>query len=302
MPEPPFDIRKALEQSTSRTTLQELARKGIHRVKVLNEQKIQELIRDAVQHSIASKTSLLSEQERERLVQATRQELDKLIREFNQQKDRAELAANDKATLAAEVENLQKQLQVQRQLGDQLARVSYEDGRRAAAEQLASLEQRLEERVRDAVGRREAELRSQQADLERDYNQKLMAEMQKNVELSQKMTSSLEESRAHEDDLVRKMEQLFTKSMEGLSKKLSDLRLRTVAGPAGSSGFTELEGVELRPSQATIETLFNQELESNVKAMQKSEGKVGGKLGSALDRLKALRGGGGGKPDEPEKK
>ena len=53
---------------------------------------------------------------------------------------------------------------------------------------------------------------------------------------------------------------------------------------------------------ATIESLFSQELESNVKAMEKSEGKAGGKLGSALDRLKNLRGGGAPKKDDEEKK
>ena len=56
------------------------------------------------------------------------------------------------------------------------------------------------------------------------------------------------------------------------------------------------------PSQATIESLFNQELESNVKAMEKGEGKTAGKLGSALDRLKNMRGGGAPKKDDEEKK
>ena len=57
MPEQPFDVRKVIDQSASKTTLQELAKKGIHRVKVLDEQMINNLIRDAVEHILVSKTS-----------------------------------------------------------------------------------------------------------------------------------------------------------------------------------------------------------------------------------------------------
>jgi hypothetical protein len=53
-----------------------------------------------------------------------------------------------------------------------------------------------------------------------------------------------------------------------------------------------MEGdVEFRPSQATLDQLVQGELESNVKAMQ-VESKSGGKMSNALERLKAMRGGG----------
>jgi hypothetical protein len=63
-----------------------------------------------------------------------------------------------------------------------------------------------------------------------------------------------------------------------------------------------MEGdVDFRPSQATLESLVQGELESNVKAMQ-VESKSGGKMGSALERLKAMRGGSGGGEKKDEKK
>lgn len=268
MPDQPFDVRKAIDQSAAKTTLQELAKKGIHRVKVLDEQMIQKLIRDAVENILGSRAGLLSDAEREKVVQKSRQELDRLIREFKETKDRAELLTHDKNDLAATVENLQQQLKVQRQLGEQVA------------------------------AKRENELRAEFAQREREYNQRIQAEMQKNFEMSQKMTTTLEEARSHEDELFKKMEQLFTKSLEGLNKKLTDLRLRAVAGGVGAGvAGGEFEGVELRPSQATIESLFSKELESNLKAMS-SEGKVAGKIGGALERLKALRQGGSEKPKD----
>jgi hypothetical protein len=239
MPDQPFDVRKAIDQSASKSTLQELAKKGIHRVKVLDEQMIQKLIRDAVENILSMRGGSLSTDEREKVVKQSRQELDRLVKEFSQ----------DKATLST----------------------------------------------------RESDLRAEFAQREREYNKRIQDEIQKNADMSQKMAASLETSRTHEDELVKKMEVLFTKSLEGLNKKLTDLRLRSLAGGpmAGGGG---LEAVELRPSQATIESLFSQELESNVKAMEKSEGKVGGKLGSALDRLKNLRGGSPAKKDDEEKK
>ncbi len=246
MPDQPFDVKKAIDQSASKSTLQELAKKGIHRVKVLDEAMIQKLIRDAVENILSSRGGNLSGAERDQVVKQSRQELDRLIKEFSSTKD---TLTADKAALAT----------------------------------------------------RESELRAEFAQRERDYNKRIQDELQKNADMSQKMASSLETSRTHEDELVKKMEVLFTKSLEGLNKKLTDLRLRAIAGGpmAGGGAF---EGVELRPSQATIEGLFAQELESNVKAMEKAEGKAGGKLGSALDKLKNLRGGGAPKKDDEEKK
>ena len=248
MPDQPFDVRKAIDQSASKSTLQELAKKGIHRVKVLDEAMIQKLIRDAVENILGARGGTLSATERDSVVKQSRQELDRLIKEFNQTKDKADGLAQDKAALAT----------------------------------------------------RESELRAEFAERERQYNKRIQDEIQKNADMSQKMAASLESSRTHEDELVKKMEVLFTKSLEGLNKKLTDLRLRAMAGGpmAGGGGF---ENVELRPSQATIESLFSQELESNVKAMEKTEGKAGGKLGSALDKLKNMRGGGSKSGDEEKK-
>jgi hypothetical protein len=65
--------------------------------------------------------------------------------------------------------------------------------------------------------------------------------------------------------------------------------------------MARMEGdVDFRPSQATLESLVQGELESNVKAMQ-VESKSGGKMGSALERLKAMRGGSGEKKPEEKK-
>jgi hypothetical protein len=304
MPDQPFDVRKVIEQSASKTTLQELAKKGIHRVKVLDEQMINKLIHDAVEHIIGSKTNLLSDEDREKLVKASRQELDKLIKDFNQQKDKSELLNVDKEKLVAEVESLQKALQVQRQLGDQLGKQALEQGKAFAKTEIEMLQKRLEmkdeelgslrAKLKDADARQKEVVVQVSQQKEAELNQKIMGEMQKNVDLSQKLAKTLEDMRVRDDEIAKKMEMLFTKSIEGISKKLTDLKLRALAGGGGIGGGGVPGEEAFRQSSDVIAHMLGSELESNIKAMEPTEGKAAGKLGNALDRLKAMRGGGGG--------
>ncbi len=348
MPDQPFDVRKVIEQSASKTTLQELAKKGIHRVKVLDEQMINKLIHDAVEHILGSKTSLLSEEDREKLVKASRGELDKLIKDFNSQKDKSELLTQDKDKLASEVESLQKALQVQRQLGDQLGKQALEQGKSFAKGEIEMLHKKLElkdqelemakktggeaardrfdtqirvkdDRIRELEMKHAGEIASRDArikELERNVvaaaarggqekeaeaNARVMAEMQKNVDLSQKLAKTLEDMRVRDDEIAKKMEALFTKSIEGISKKLTDLKLRALAG-GGLGGGAGVPGEEaFRQSSDVIAHMLGSELESNLKAMEPTEGKTAGKLGNALERLKAMRGGGGETKKEEKK-
>ncbi len=349
MPDPqPFDVKKAIEQSSTKSTLQELAKRGIHRVKVLDEQAIRRLIEEAVSRSVSTKTDLLSADDRAKLIEESRRELDRLMAEQRQLKDKAELMEREKNSLVSEVENLQKQLQMQRKLGDDTARQRYEDGKnvmRAEVEdmkkKMASMEEEITRRVRREVeleyqaktaaqnatieqmkadlSRRESELRERYEARERQLREELSrreadiaargasmkeAELRakldemnaKNIEMAQRQTQLLEEMKKSDEELFKKMTELFTKAIDGVSKKLTDLRLRAVAG--GPVGVGAIPGeVEFRPSQATIEGMLSAELDSHLKQMQ-VEGKSAGKLGSALERLKALRGGGEAKKED----
>src|SRR6185295_5597689 len=153
----PFDVRRAIEQSSSKSTLQELAKKGIHRVKVLDESMINKLIGNAVER-IISKTNLLSSDDRQKLISASRQELDRLMKEHQNTKDKAELAEQSQATLAATVENLQNQLKTAQRLAEDTAKQRYEDGKnvmRAEVDdmkkKMSSMEADIEKRVRREV-------------------------------------------------------------------------------------------------------------------------------------------------------
>src|SRR6185295_3802879 len=292
----PFDVRRAIEQSSSKSTLQELAKKGIHRVKVLDESMINKLIGDAVERIISTKTNLLSGEDRQKLIEASRKELDRLMKEHQTSKDKAELAEQSSGQLAATVENLQNQLKTAQRLAEDTAKQRYEDGKnvmRAEVDdmkkKMSGMEAEIEKRVRKEV------------DLE--YQAKMATERivieQMKTEQALKQTQMIEEMRKSDEELFKRMSELFTKVMDGVNKKLGDLKNRSFAGGGGGGGgMGKMEGdVEFRPSQATLESLVAGELESNVKAMQ-VESKSGGKMTNALERLKAMRGGGGKKPDE----
>ena len=92
----PFDVRRAIEQSSSKSTLQELAKKGIHRVKVLDESMINKLIGEAVERIVSTKTNLLSTDDRAKIIEASRRELDRLMKEHQSTKDQADLMQKDK--------------------------------------------------------------------------------------------------------------------------------------------------------------------------------------------------------------
>jgi hypothetical protein len=296
----PFDVRRAIEQSSSKSTLQELAKKGIHRVKVLDESMINKLIGDAVERIISTKTNLLSSDDRAKLIEASRKELDRLMREHQSSKDKAELAEQSQASLASTVETLQNALKTAQRLAEDTAKQRYEDGKnvmRAEVDdmkkKMSSMEADIEKRVRREV---DLEYQAKMA------NERIVIEQMK-TEAAKKQAEMIEEMRKSDEELFKRMSELFTKVMDGVNRKLGDLKNRSFAGGGGGGGggMGKMDGdVEFRPSQATLDQLVQGELESNVKAMQ-VESKSGGKMSNALERLKAMRGGSGEKKEEEKK-
>lgn len=299
MADQPFDVRKAIEQSSSKSTLQELAKKGIHRVKVLDEHMINRLIGEAVERIISTKTNLLSSDDRQKLIEASRKELDRLMKDHQATKDKNELMERSQSQLASDVENLQEQLKTTRKLADDTAKQRYEDGKsvmRAEVDdmkkKMAAIQEETEARVRKELGM--------------EFKLKMAEEMTAfERSKAEYATKHAEEGRKQDEELVLKLSELFTKSLEGVNKKLNDIRLKAIAGGGfggGGGGGGRMEGdLEFRPSQATLESLVQGELESNLKGMQ-AEAKVSSKIGNALERLKAMRGGGGGDTKKEEKK
>ncbi len=311
-----LDVKKVLEKSASKTTLQELAKKGIQRVKVLDEAAITRMINEAVERILANRTNLVSKEDRTKIVSATRKELDKLIKEHKEVKDRGELMKKDKEALAAEVQNLQEQAQIQRKYTDGIGKQRYEEGKATAKEELAELkaqlgearkeggeeariaQQAVIEEIRNQAQVREDQVRSEvETKKESELNQKLLQAAQEesrkreelqeqNIEMSSRLATTMKEMKESDEELFTKLTELFTRSIGDLNKKLADLKSRSIAG-GGDRSFAA--DVDFRPSQTMLDNMLNETLESNLKKMDVEE-KTAGKIGNALDRLKSLRG------------
>lgn len=145
MPEQnPVDFKKVLEQSTAKTNLQDLQRRGVSTVKVLDERTLLKLIQDAVQKVIGAKGNLMSERDRALLIEESKKELDRLMRERQELLRRTEEVSRDRASLERELENLQRQIETQKRY--------YED-RLAAAQTASPRVRELEEELARIKGR-----------------------------------------------------------------------------------------------------------------------------------------------------
>jgi chromosome segregation ATPase len=186
-----LDIQKVIEQSATRTTLSDLARRGVQRVKVLDERAILNLIRQAVDKVLSARGGLLAEEERAKITTDSRRELDKLMREAREMKSRAELLEAGKSDLVLQVENLQKQLQLQRHLEAQNTQRKVEAETAALQARVHELEGGLEagqkelKKLREQVGRLMGEqgalntqLEEAKAELERVRKQDAQAQKQ----------------------------------------------------------------------------------------------------------------------------
>lgn len=294
-----FDVKNVIDKSVSKSTLKELASKGIHSVKVIDEKMINALIREAVERIIATRTNVLSEQERQKIYDASKRELQVLLQEHQQIKQRADLAERDKGSLIHEVENLQKQLHLTRKMAAEEAKMRFEEG--------IESQKPLIKEMRDRIELLEKALQEgTKHDQESDFSHRILQELQKmsssiqsNLEskfhfmeenVSAKLDNQtdqselrrrLEELGQKDDRVAARIESLVGRMSDTLNRKIQGLQLRALAGGSG-------DAYEYRLSDAAYDSLLKEELESNLRAIETEEVE-GSKVGETLNKLKLLR-------------
>ena len=110
-----LDIKKVIEQGTQATTVSNLHNMGIRNVKVLDENTLHQLIADAVDQVVSTQT----QEERSKILADSRKQLQKLLDERAQFVSRAGLLEAGKNELVGQVEKLQAELKLRRQIEDQ---------------------------------------------------------------------------------------------------------------------------------------------------------------------------------------
>src|SRR6185436_13533565 len=137
-----FNIKKVIEDNAHVSDLASLAGSGVKRVKVLDENTLQEMIERAVDAAISSQTA----EERSRILADSRKQLTKLMNERDKFISQADMAESSKNDLMQQIEKLQNELKLLRDVQEQDSALQL---------QLAEFEDRekaLQKKVQEQLG------------------------------------------------------------------------------------------------------------------------------------------------------
>src|SRR5579862_8601499 len=152
-----LDLRNALEQGTKKMALKDLEQKGFKNVKVLDEKGLEDLMRKAVDRVVSTQTA----EEKTRIVEESRKELDRLMKEHKAARSRAQLLEADKNELVEQVEALQRELELKSELEEELLHKKFEEGTASMQAQVEEVKQRAQ-----AIDRELERLRGENRKLE----------------------------------------------------------------------------------------------------------------------------------------
>src|SRR5579862_4026833 len=135
-----LDLRNALEQGTKKMALKDLEQKGFKNVKVLDEKGLEDLMRKAVDRVVSTQTA----EEKTRIVEESRKELDRLMKEHKAARSRAQLLEADKNELVEQVESLQRELELKSELEEELLHKKFEEGTASMQAQVEEVKKRAQ--------------------------------------------------------------------------------------------------------------------------------------------------------------
>ncbi|HLY72673.1 MAG TPA: hypothetical protein VKU80_01025, partial [Planctomycetota bacterium] len=107
-----FNLKKVLADNSQVSDLANLASSGVRKVKVLDENTLQEMIQQAIDDVISSSTA----EERSRILADSRKQLTKLMNERDEFASRAQMQEAGRNDLIAEIEKLQEEIKLRRKV------------------------------------------------------------------------------------------------------------------------------------------------------------------------------------------
>jgi hypothetical protein len=176
--DPRLNIRKYIDQGSEHTTLSSLANRGIKNVKVLDEAALYDLIGRAVDEVITNQT----QEERSKLLADSRKQLQKLLEERDQFMSQANLLEAGKNDLIQQVESLQNELKLRRQI-EEKGEADFQDQIKELAERHQAKDARI------------AELESENAWL-REEHDRMVEELDRVMTENRRLKEELESLRA----------------------------------------------------------------------------------------------------------
>lgn len=268
-----LNIRDVIQKSTSKVSLQELSRKGVKQVKVLNQAAITRLIAEAVDEVISQRAKEITSNERRRVIEESRERFETLAKKaVRQERSRSEGLADANRVLAQELETSKK-----------LA-----DGSTALTEELESQVAVLRSLQEENVALK-AQLGDSGDSGEKDQEiQRLREELVQ----QQRFLANLEGTLTAKNDEIQRLASSgepqdvnsLKASLEGLQKSLANISRRGIGGAIGPAG----EDVDTDTLLKFVDHGDDLAMESNISEVEVDKKKSKG-VGSSLAKLKELQ-------------
>ncbi|MCZ6794754.1 MAG: hypothetical protein O7J95_14190 [Planctomycetota bacterium] len=268
-----LNIRDVIQKSTSKVSLQELSRKGVKQVKVLNQAAITRLIAEAVDEVISQRAKEITSNERRRVIEESRERFEALAKKaVRQERSRSEGLADANRVLAQELETSKK-----------LA-----DGSTALTEELESQVAVLRSLQEENVALK-AQLGDSGDSGEKDQEiQRLREELVQ----QQRFLANLEGTLTAKNDEIQRLASSgepqdvnsLKASLEGLQKSLANISRRGIGGAIGPAG----EDVDTDTLLKFVDHGDDLAMESNISEVEVDKKKSKG-VGSSLAKLKELQ-------------
>jgi predicted nucleic acid-binding Zn-ribbon protein len=208
-----LDIRKAIADNAHVSDLSNLARSGVRKVKVLDEEALQELIQRAVDQAITSQT----QEERTRLLADSRKQLQKLMNERDEFYSRAGLLEAGKNELIQQVEKLQSELKLRRQVeeegGSLQAQVAEHEKKSGELQDENAWLRQEHDRMVEELDRAQTEIKELKEEIEK---------LRRELEQSQGEVGELSDRVAREAGRGKELEEARTKA-NSLRQEIDDL-------------------------------------------------------------------------------
>ncbi|HVR84440.1 MAG TPA: hypothetical protein VMU54_09025 [Planctomycetota bacterium] len=235
-----FNLKKVLADNSQVSDLGSLASSGVRKVKVLDENTLQEMIQQAIDDVISSSTA----EERSRILADSRKQLTKLMNERDEFASRASMQEAGRNDLIAEIEKLQEEIKLRRKV----------DENQAGAEQRV---QELEadnvyirgehDKMVEALDQAQTEIKGLKEEIERlkteiERLKALLREkelLQRELDDAEAEVSSLREQVENQGDAARKLAAEFQENRE-LKKRLEVMQAELAALRENTSGSDTL--------------------------------------------------------------
>lgn len=169
-----LNIRKAIEDNSRVSDLANLASSGVRKVKVLDENALQEMIEAAVDAVIHTTT----QEERSRILADSRKQLTKLMNERDEIANRASTNEASRNELVAQIEKLRKEIDLRKNIEEQDAALQAQI--QEMEERSAELQKKAQELLGDNAWLREGNDKMvEQLDLAQQEIERLKAEIER---------------------------------------------------------------------------------------------------------------------------